>query len=130
MSWTHPDKGERSYKHIKRFVDSPTGKTKIYLIHGPGNSSEEWKVLGDIGTKYAKSRPTKDHGKIPIPRKSVNRQKEKNAIDNNAVNKIIPTQKISGTNREAPVFLISNYNVNNVCEFEKMSLEETKENID
>ena len=73
LSWTCPEKGERSYKHIKRFVDSPTGKTKIYLIHGPGNSSEEWKVLGDFGTNYAKSRPTKDHRKIPIPRKSVNR---------------------------------------------------------
>ena len=37
---------------------------------------------------------------------------------------------ISGTNREARVFLNSNYNANNVCEVEKMSLEETKENID
>ena len=45
-SWTLPEKGESAGKRRKRHVDSPTEKSKICLIHGPGHSSEECKVLG------------------------------------------------------------------------------------
>ena len=45
------------------------------LIHGPGNSSDECKVLGDFGSRYSKSRPTKDHGHDPSTKNKVNRQK-------------------------------------------------------
>ena len=35
------------------------------LIHVPGNSSDEYKILGDFGNKYDKVGPTKDHGHEP-----------------------------------------------------------------
>ena len=73
-SWTHPGKGERTGNHRKGYVDSPTVKSKTCLIHGPGHFSEECKVLGDFRTKYDNSRPTRDHGNIPVPRKTFNRQ--------------------------------------------------------
>ena len=39
---------------------------------------------------------------------------------------IILTQKVSDTNHEAPEFLDSDYDVNNLYEVDKMSLEDTK----
>ena len=82
-SWTLPKKGDISGKHRKRYVDSPTGKSKTCLIHGPGHYLEECKVLVDFGTKYANSRPTKDRGISPVTRKKINRQQGKNAIVTN-----------------------------------------------
>ena len=35
-----PKKGESTDKRRKRHVDTPTGKSKTCLIHGPGHSSE------------------------------------------------------------------------------------------
>ena len=98
MSWNFPEKGKSAGKRRKRHVDILTGKSKICLIHDPGHSSEECKVLGDFGTKCAKSRPTKDCVSRPIPRKSFNRQKEKNTMVKNAVDEILLTQKVSATN--------------------------------
>ena len=43
--------GESAGKRQKRYVDHPTDKSKIILIYGPGNSSDECKVLGDFGAK-------------------------------------------------------------------------------
>ena len=62
---------------------------KTYLIHGPRHSSDECKVLGDFGDKYAKSNPTKDHGNHPIPGNKFNRHLENNAIINNVVDEIL-----------------------------------------
>ena len=93
LSWTHPKKVEISGKRRKIHVDSPTGKSKNCLIHGPGHSSGECKALGDFGTKYTNIRLNKDRGIIPVPRKAFKRQQENNAIDNNAVYAIILTQK-------------------------------------
>ena len=70
-SWTRPKKGESAGKRRKRHVDTPKGKSKTCLIHGPGNYSEGCKVLGDFRTKYNNSRPTKDSRSIPIPRKNL-----------------------------------------------------------
>ena len=67
-SWTRPEKGENAGKRRKRHVYSPTGKSKTCMIHGPGHSSEECKVLGDCGDKYSNSRPTKNRGSNHIPR--------------------------------------------------------------
>ena len=53
---------ESSGKRRKIYVDYPMGKSKTCLIHGPGNSSDECKVLGDFGSKYAKTGRTKDCG--------------------------------------------------------------------
>ena len=52
------------------------------------------------------------------------------AIVNNAVDEILLTQKVSATNHEAPEFLDSDYNTNNLYGVENMSLEETKEKLD
>ena len=44
-SQTHYAMIERSVKRRKRFVDSLSVKSKTCLIHGPGHSSYECKVL-------------------------------------------------------------------------------------
>ena len=89
------------------------------------------KVLGYFGAKYSKCKPTKDHGNNPIPRKKNNRQPENNAIINNVVDEIPlnETQKVSAA-REAPEFLESDCDENNIYQVEKISLEETKEKIE
>ena len=43
---------------------------------------------------------------------------------------ILLTQKVSATNHEAPEFLDSDYDRNDLYEVEKMSLEEIKEKLD
>ena len=61
------------FKRRKRYVDYPKGKSKpTGLIHGPGNSSDECKVLGDFFSKYDKSMPTKDWGNDTTNRKKFN----------------------------------------------------------
>ena len=66
----------------------------------------------DVGIKYANGRPTKDRGISPIPKKTINRQKENNAIVNNVVDEILlnETQEVSTTNHEAPEFMDCYYN--------------------
>ena len=115
--------GESACKRKKRYVDSLTGKPKICLIHSPGHSSEECKVLGDIVTKYAKNRTTKDHGSRHVSRGEIKRQQENSSIINNAVDEIILSQKVSAKNHEAPEFLNSDYDTNDLYEVDKMSLE-------
>ena len=67
---------ERSRKGRKRYVYYPRYRSKsICLIHGPENSSDKCKVLGQFGSKYAKSRPTKDCGKDTANRNKFNSQK-------------------------------------------------------
>ena len=93
-------------KHRKLYVDRPSGESKICLIHCPGHSSNECKVLGDLGAKYAKGDPTEDHDNYPVPRNKFNRRQDNNYILNSAVNKFIlhKTQKLSAA-KEAPEFL-------------------------
>ena len=128
--WTHPKKGERAGNRRKRHLDSPSGKSKTCLIHGPVYSSEECKVLGDFETKYANIRPNKDRGSNPVPRGEFNRQMENNDIVNKSVGEILLTenQKLSAA-REAPEFLDSDYDENDVYQVDKMSLEDTKEKL-
>ena len=64
---------DRYGKRRKRYVDHPRGDFKTCIMHGPGHSSVECKVLGDFGSKYVKIRPTKDRGHDPIPRNEFNR---------------------------------------------------------
>ena len=52
----------------KRYVDRLKSESKTCFIHSPGHSSDECKVLGDFGTKYAKIKTTKDHLNHTIPR--------------------------------------------------------------
>ena len=123
MSWTLLKKGDSSGKRRKRYVDNTTVKSKICLIHGPGHSSEECKVLGEFVTKYTKSRPIKYHWSSPLPRKKINRHQENNTIVKNAVDEIILTQKVSATNNEAPEFMDSDYDANDLYEVDKTSHE-------
>ena len=65
-----------------------------------------------------------------MPRKKINRQQENNSIVNNEVDEIILTKKVGATSHEAPEFLDSDYDANDLYEVDNMSLEETKEKID
>ena len=46
------------------------------------------------------------------------------------MDEILLTQKVSAINHETPEFMDSGYNTNGLYNVEKISLEETKENID
>ena len=102
------------------------------LTHGLGHSSDECKVLGNFGAKYAKSQPTKDRRIKPVPIKILNKQQENRIIINNAVDEILfnETKKVSAVNHEAPDFLEMDYDENDLYQMENMSLDETKEKID
>ena len=66
---------ESSEKRRKRYVDNFDDRSKhTSLIYVPGNSSYEYRVLGDFGSKYSKRRPTKDRGNDNATRKKFNRQ--------------------------------------------------------
>ena len=85
---------ESAGKRRKRNVDHLKGTPKpTCLIHAPGHSSDEYKVLGDFGSKYDKSWPTKDFGHDPVKINKFNRQKDNNAIVNSEVNEILLHEK-------------------------------------
>ena len=65
---------------------------------------------------------------LKIPKKCFKRQKENNSSVNNAVDKILlnETQKVSAV-REAPGFLDSDFDENNIYQVEEKFLEDTKE---
>ena len=99
------------------YVDYPTGKSKTFLIHVPGCSSDECKVLGDFGFKYIKRRPTKEHRKAPVPRNKFNRYQENNIIVSSALDEIMlhENQKVNAE-KEAPehiesIFMRKNYQI-------------------
>ena len=58
-----------SDKRRKRYVDWLKSEPKTCMIHGVGNSSNKYKVLGEFGTKYASSHITKDRVSNPAPKK-------------------------------------------------------------
>ena len=65
-STTHSKMSESTGKRRKRYVYHPKYRSKLtFLIHVPGHSKDKCKVLGDLGTKYAKGRPTKDLSQEP-----------------------------------------------------------------
>ena len=52
---------QSSVNHKEIYADHTDISNPPCLIYVPGNSSEECKVLGDFGSKYAEIRPTKEH---------------------------------------------------------------------
>ena len=61
----------------KRHIHYPKDRSKLTrIIHGPGHSSYECKVLGDFGSKYYKSSPTKDHGHEPTTKKKIQKERD------------------------------------------------------
>ena len=88
-SHTYSEISEIARKCRKIYRDHPKGESKISLIHFPGNSSDEYKVLGEFGSKYVKILPTIDLGHSPVPRNNFNKQKDNNDIANSAVDEIL-----------------------------------------
>ena len=76
---------ERAVNIRKIYVDYQKGESKTCLIHGPGHSSDELKVLGEFSSNYVKTRPTKYRRNNPVLRNRFNRQQENNSIVNSAV---------------------------------------------
>ena len=120
-----------SDNHRKTYVDYSAGMSKTCLIHGPGNSSDECKILGDFGCKYVKSIPTKDRGHDTVPGNKFNRQKEHNSIFNSKADEILlhENQKVSAQ-KEAPEHINLNFDENGIYQIDNTSIEETKEKLE
>ena len=128
LSNTYSDMSESAGKRRKIYVDYPKGKYKpTCLIHGPRNSSDECKVLGDCGSKYVKSRPTKDRRQNTAPRKKFNRQQENNAIVNSTMDEILlqKNQKVNNE-KEAHENVESDFDESELYQIDNMSLDDTK----
>ena len=62
--------GKCSGRRKQNYIDCPRDQSKLTcLIHGPGNLSDEWKLLNDFGTEYSKVRTFKDHSQEPTTNK-------------------------------------------------------------
>ena len=70
-SHTYFTMSERYVMCRQIYVDHPKGESKNCLIHGPRHSSDEFKFLVDLGSKYVESRPTKCHRHNPLPIKTL-----------------------------------------------------------
>ena len=121
---------ESAGKRRKRYVDYPRVKSKTYHIYGPGNLSDEFKVLVDFGYKYVNCRPTKVCGHDPVPIKIFNRKKENNSSVKSAVDEILlhKNQKLSAE-KEAHEKFESDFDENELYQIDNMSLDDTKKNI-
>ena len=64
-----------------------------FPIHGPGNSSDNCKILINFGSKYAKSRPNKELRQDPANKNKVEIQQDNNYIVQHAVDEIILQEK-------------------------------------
>ena len=86
LSNNHSKISKSDVKHRNIYLDLPKDRPRTTcLIHAPGKFSDECKILGNFGYKYAKSRPTKDRGNDPTIINKFNRQKENNDIVNHEV---------------------------------------------
>ena len=76
---------------------------KNCMIYGLIHYSDECKVLGEFGTKYAAAQPTNNHGRNPIPRKRFQKKQENHTIIDNIVDElhIVESIKASAVNHEA-----------------------------
>ena len=89
MSNTHPKIDGSTGKRRKQYVDHSKSKSRICIIHGTGNYSNECKVLGGVCTNYSAAHPTKDLRINPVPRKIFQKNQENRDIINNVVDEII-----------------------------------------
>ena len=122
---------EIAVKHRKMYVDHPKDISRlICLIHGPGNSSDECKVLGEFCCRYSKSRPTKDYGHDPVTIKNQYTARE-NDIVQHAVDGITLQQnnKLSAED-EAHGNIDSEIDEKDIYWNDNMSLDEKKENTE
>ena len=107
LSNNHPAKDESTRKRSKRYVDCPKSARKHSMIHGLGHYSDEFKVLGKFGTKYAAANPTKNRGRNPTPKKGYHKKQYNHDIIDNMVDEIhmVESNKVSAVNHEAPELL-------------------------
>ena len=126
---THPAKDESACKRSKLYLHQLNRASKYYMIHGLGHSSDEFNILGEFRTKYAADQPTKNRGSNPIPKKGYQEKQDNRAIIDNMVDElhVVESKNLSAINHEAPEFLESDYNSNDLYQVENMSLGETKE---
>ena len=122
---TYFEISESAGKRRKRCVDRSKDRSRqTCLVHGPGCSSDEFKVLAGFGDKYSKIRPTKDHGHEPATKNKFNRQKEKNYIVNHAVDEIILQDNNKGSDEyESHENIDSKINENDLYDIDNMSLD-------
>ena len=87
--------------------------------------------MGDFGSKYVKIRPIKDRRHDTTNINKFNRQKDKNAIVNHAVDEILlwENNKV-GTETEAHEYIESEFNDNDIHHIYNTSLNHKKENIE
>ena len=73
--------GKQNNKHKQRCVARPRDILILNcLIHGPGKSSEQCKVLNNFGTSYAASRTFEELIQEPTSDKSTRKNQEINTI--------------------------------------------------
>ena len=86
--------GKRACKRKKGYVDLPRDISKpTSLINGPGNLSDECKVLNYFVTKYARFRTFKEDRKEHTSYKICGKKQDINDIVQQAVNDIILQEK-------------------------------------
>ena len=88
--------------------------------------------MGEFVTKHAAAQTGKERGSDPIPRKRFHKKQENHTIIYNVVDEIrtIESKKVSAVNHEAPEYLESDYDNNDLHNVENISLDETKEKIE
>ena len=112
----------------EKYLDHTKDRSKpIRIIHGPSHSSDECKVLGDLGSNYAKSSPTEDCGHDFANKKKLNRQQDNNAIVNHKLDEIL----LKGSNKvsveaESHENIESELNENDLYQIYNMSIDEKK----
>ena len=89
---------ESAGKPRKRYIKHPKDRLKLtFLIHGPGHSSDECKILREFGTNAAKCRPTKYHRQEePANKKCFEIQKQNNSVFQHAVDEVILKENKNG----------------------------------
>ena len=118
------EKRRKIYAEYLKYNSKPT-----CIIHGPGHSLYEFKVLGDFGYKDDKSIHNMYRGQNPANRRKFNRQQGNNDIANSAVDKILlqENQKVNADNG-AYENIESGFNENKIYQIYNMSLD-TKEKL-
>ena len=88
--------------------------------------------MGEFGTNYAAAQLTKNHGSNPIPKKVYKKKQGKQSIIDNVVDELhmVESRKVIAIDHEAPEFLKSDYDTNDLYQVENISLDETKEKME
>ena len=102
------------------------------MIHGLVHYSDECMFFDEFGAKYAAYYHTKNHGSNPISKRGFQIKQANHTIIENMVDEIhmVESKNVSAVNHDAPEFLETQYDENNLYQVENMSLDETEEKIE